>query len=248
MRKKIFWMAGLLSFLIIISCQRENALILNNQIMAEKVAATKVNAWLEMQKQASSESGAKKLQPLINLMQLSKLRIEQLNDKKRMFIIPVDASVQTEMNKGKNAVNVLLFFEDEKGNISNGYLVQFIPELGKNISELPANSFFSIYNNKINPKGNEIPNGTFSYFNVYSTFQYEGTYNNGSLKGAKGYQKSKKASDENNTAGCIDWDLVTWIFNSDGLKETSGVYFASSCNPSCTPWLACYNKYVLEGF
>ena len=231
--------------MFLIACQKESASIFKGPTPTEQVAVTKVNAWLEKQKSLSTVSGTKKIQALVNSLDLSKLRIEQLNEKERMFVVPLTRSGQSSIQTESNTLNYLLVFEDENQNIRKSFLVKYSSENG--VSSLPANTFHNIYNNK-----EKVIDGIFGYNNIYGTFQYDMGFKDGRLNRYKVYQKGNNGNGANNEGGgnsteaCIDWYLVTTITYLDGQIEQYSEYQYTTCS-SCMPWIECATQDVLEG-
>ena len=157
----------LLSILVTISfpltsCQKENS----RKVAEPDQAVQKIMAWVNGQKSGKTEVGIKKIQLLINALNLSKITTEQLPENERMFIIPLDKSFKTKYNKGEISINVLCIIENKIGEIKRGHIVQFVPAQGKNMNEISQNTFHNIYNNE-----KLSDDGCFSFLSLLGNFR-----------------------------------------------------------------------------
>jgi hypothetical protein len=221
LKKMIF----VLPFVYLSSCQKE---VLQNAV-DNSAAITKVNSWLESRKELEYVLGSSVDNIKTNL-DFDKLHYEQLSETEKLIIIPLKASFISEVNKGKNPLNLFLLIVNKDGNIRKGNIVQFTAKDGKKTDKLPENTFYNFYN-----KDWLVCDGSFTFVNINDKILYQMDYAKGKL--AAYAEKSSKVADNPNkfSSGpsdqffdtCIEWYWLTFangvLINEEYLYTDCGI-------------------------
>ena len=220
------------TFLILFACKKnaENEQI-ENPINTEMTV--KVNAWLDSRqaKVIITESKAK-IRSLKENLDLSNLWLEDLSDGEKFLVVPVREELQSQNNKDKQKVTVVLFILNKAGELRKGNLVQFIPENKSAKLLLPINTFNKMYN--FRPLETD---GRFCFLSVDDKLLYQYDYKMGKLS-AYGFVEAKPSSNNQKndqgqqisaTVNCTrDWYFTTTYYYSDGTSYTTYEYLYST--------------------
>src|SRR6266498_93591 len=119
MRKHVLFLtvAVFLSTVAFITCKKNDTKDQpeNNE---NKEIIAKVTSWIERQKSTTLPKNHTKLDSLMNNLNFSELRFEQLNQKEQFIVIPIKKEFVTINNKDKAPINTLLLVLNDSGNIA----------------------------------------------------------------------------------------------------------------------------------
>jgi hypothetical protein len=208
------------------SCQKE----ISQNTLDNNGTITKVNSWLESQKNSKYVIGASADNIKTNL-DFAKLYYEKLSETEKLIIIPLKTSFISEVNKGKNPLNLFLLIMNKDGDIRKGNIVLYISKDGEKTDKLPENTFYKFYNaQKLDC------DGTFAFLNLNDKILYKMGYTNGELSsyGEKTVKTSNGSASTpsltSSTSSYTDWYLVTTIYYSDGTFDTYIEFLYSTFN------------------
>lgn len=215
--------------LILFSCKKEEEKANPNDQWLKKV-----HSWLDNQKSPSQPNKAANIDLLKDNLNLSKLKIEELNQNEKFLIVPVNEDYETKKNIDKKTVLILLLVTDRSTNIIRGNLVLYSPEVGQPLNEIPNYTFSKMYNNK-----SIDCNGSFNFQSVTGRRIYQREYKDGKLH-SFGYIKASNKPDEasNQVAERTEADctyyyyIFTWWIDGVPVSQEA-IYLGSICAGGC---------------
>lgn len=231
MRKPTLWITAactvFVTTVLIIACKKSES-----RSTADKGIAGQVSAWLNSQKLSSNAIDNEKISTLINSLDMSGLRYEELNTNKKFVVIPLKKAFSTGHPQNDNGINILLLKMHKEGNIEKGYIVQYSPKASAGNNLLPQNCFYKMFRSEI-PEAD----GHFLFLNLNQNKAFEYTYKNGDLVEYSRTKPQLKTTAVNSPPQdpigppsiCTDWYWVTTTLYADGHTETSSVFAFTTC-------------------
>lgn len=214
----------------LISCKKETS----PKSFSGDATISKINTWLEQQKQGNQSNRAANVELLENNLDYSNLRFEKSENGERFLIVPVKENFKAGTEIDKNVVANLVLFVNKSGNIRSGNIVLYTPENGT-VNKIPENTFYDIFNTA-QPKSD----GKFQFLTVGGKPQYILQYKNNHLVSSGLYQPKQTAASANRTSStlCYDWYLVTtWYDIFGNVTDKTYVYLYTTCGSCGSPKL-----------
>jgi hypothetical protein len=225
MRKTTFFPIVLILSAAIVffnACKKEAAQDETNSNSLTKEIIAKVNSWLDSQKITFTDYRRSNIESLKENLDLNAGHLESYKQNDQFIIVPVKNGFKSKNNKDKNPFNYLVLVLSEKGDITNGNLIQYISST--ELKQAPKNTFSKIFNYQ-----NLECDGQFTMLSIADDFRYELKFENGKLKSVA-ERRSKNSSGNQRTNECIDWYLVTTYYYSNGSSETFEQYVFTTCD------------------
>jgi hypothetical protein len=218
----------LIAVLVLAGCKK------NDEVEATQppgALETKIANWLQGEKLKASVEKSQKIEDLGKLLNYGKLYTEPHYDGHTFVMVPIKPGYKSFNNKGKNPLNNLMITLDKNGTITEGKVMQFVPDAGAAPEKLPENTF----HNLCNSSDGEVPvNGRFTATTVGDRFLYSLDYRDGDLKGSIMFKQPEwKAVGRTNT--CTDWYLVTTYYENGVIVSQTTEYLGQTCSTPYNP-------------
>jgi hypothetical protein len=213
------------SFAYLISCKKDAS----PKSFSNNAAITKINTWLEEQKQAKQSSRAANVDLLKSNLEYSNLRFEKSENGEQFLIVPVKDDFKSAAEIEKNTVVDLVLFINKEDNIRSGNIVLYTPGNGI-ANKIPDNTFYDIFNT-----AQPGADGKFEFLAVTGKPQYVLQYKNNHLVSSGLYQPKVTAASASRTSStpCYDWYLVTTWYDANGnVTDQTYVFLYTTCG-SC---------------
>ena len=219
-----------------ISCKKESNDAGISKAPSNGLLILKIQSWLDKQKTDLPETSIAKIDSLKGALDYSNLHLEKYKASQEFIVVPVLNRFKSQNNLEKNPVNYLVLVLNNKENISNGNLIQYVSPTGQ--KSLPKNTFSKIFTYQ-----NLDCSGRFTVLSVTDFFRYELLFENGKLKSVA--EQSKRDSGRSASIrvnGCMDWYLITTYYYYDGSSSTTEDYLYTTCTDD-----ECQNTRVVNG-
>lgn len=159
-----------LVFLAFISCKK------SAEINAPNPYTSKVNSWLERQKN-SAQNDVTRIELLQAHLNFGAIREEEGGRNEKLLIIPIDNEYKKKRRIDEQVDANLLVFINTSGNIRKAHIVLYTPETGQVQTHVPDNAFHNIMTTATN-----VPDGKYMFCNLSAVRNYQLKYHDGILR------------------------------------------------------------------
>ena len=214
--------------LILFSCKKENFKEDTPQHQDKDKLISKVNSWLDTQKEGLRVSDTIKIESLKRNLHYDELRLEQYKNFENFIVIPISKEFKSQNNQDKDLTSYLVLVINNQDNIEKGNIIQYISSDSQKIA--PENTFSKIFNYQ------DIDcSGQFTILSITDYFRYELKFESGKLKSMTNLKKKDQPKDGAGRLNtCIEWYEETWFIWWDGTAELiSEVYAFTTCDGDC---------------
>jgi len=210
------------TFAYLISCKKDAS----PKSIPNDAVISKINKWLEQQKQGKPSNKVANLELLRNNLLYSNLRFEKSENGEQFLIVPLKEDFKSAAEIEKNTVADLVLFINKDDNIRSGNIVLYTPDNGM-ANKIPGNTFYDIFNT-----AQPGADGKFEFLAVTGKPQYVLQYKNNHLVSSGLYQPKATAASAARTSGtpCYDWYLVTTWYDINGnVADQTYVFLYTTC-------------------
>jgi len=208
------------TFVFFNSCKRE----FSPDTSSNNATISKVNAWLDEQKQGKLPNKAAKLDLLRTNLNFSNLHFEKSDNGEQFLIVPINEKFKATNGIDKNSIVNLFLVINTSGDIRSGNVVLYTAATGQ-VNKIPENTFYNIFNT-----AQPDCNGKFQFLTVTGAPQYQLEYKDKHLISSGLYQSKENSAKSSIMAPvCYDVYLVTTYYGQDGtvVAQTSQFLFTT---------------------
>ncbi len=209
--------------LAIPGCRKtENSL---DKIVNEEEVRRKMNQWISGQYLQGHPRKNALLAELEKSLVFDRLQKEVLNSDEDILIVPVNKYFSKSRRLPAGSLLQLLMVMDKSRQILRAGLVLFISSEGKEIHELPSNTFYNIFH-----YGEIALSGKFLFFTVRGQWIYQLNYKEGRPESFSVIRKKLRSGE---LADCNEWKLITTQIGKQSVAEQAEVFPGWSCEDFC---------------
>src|SRR5688572_5548206 len=140
----IVWSTVLLFY----ACEKKDLREIGAQLSEAKKTSGRVITWLDEQKLITSKNSATNIDLLKQNLDFENLRFEELNENKKLLIIPIREGLAIQKNIDRTRAYNFVAIVDADNKIVSANVIIYKPDEPSQRSTLPANTFSRLFNSK----------------------------------------------------------------------------------------------------